>query len=57
MTEKPIFGYRCVGITDANNFVHCDGKAIMPDAYNNIFNGKHKYVSLQHEYIRQLTVY
>lgn len=38
MIEKPVFGYRCVGITDANNFVDCDGEAIMPNAYNNIFH-------------------
>lgn len=34
--------------------LHCDNKAIISRAFSKIYNGKSRYVSLRHEYIRQL---
>uniref|UniRef100_A0A2N9J2D4 Uncharacterized protein n=1 Tax=Fagus sylvatica TaxID=28930 RepID=A0A2N9J2D4_FAGSY len=34
--------------------IYCDSQATMSKAYNKIYNGKSRHISLRHEYVRQL---
>ena len=34
--------------------LHCDSEATMSSAFNNIYNGKSRHISLRHDYIREL---
>ena len=34
--------------------LYCDSKATLSRAYNKIYNGKSRYISLRHEYVKQL---
>ena len=34
--------------------IHCDSQDTLARAYNDIYNGKSRHISLRHEYVRQL---
>ena len=34
--------------------LHCDSEAALPRAYNTIYNGKSRHISLRHAYVRKL---
>ena len=34
--------------------IHCDSEATMSSAYNNVYNGKSRHISLRHDYVREL---
>ena len=48
--------YTIVATTDANYFIvlYCDSEATMFRAFNKIYNGKSRHISLKHAYIKQL---
>ena len=34
--------------------IHCDSQATLTRAYNEVYNGKSRHISLRHEYVRKL---
>ena len=34
--------------------IHCDSQSALARAYNSVYNGKSRHISLRHEYVRQL---
>ena len=34
--------------------IHCDSQVTLARAYNGVYNGKSRHISLRHEYVRQL---
>ena len=34
--------------------IHCDSQATLARAYNEVYNGKSRHISLRHEYMRKL---
>ena len=34
--------------------IHCDSQSTFARAYNSVYNGKSRHISLRHEYVRQL---
>ena len=34
--------------------IHCDSEATMSSAYNNVYNGNSRHISLRHDYVREL---
>jgi hypothetical protein len=37
--------------------LYCDSESTMSKAHNKVYNGKSRYISLRHEYVRQLIVH
>ncbi|KAL6320997.1 hypothetical protein AAG906_010806 [Vitis piasezkii] len=37
--------------------IHCDSQATLARAYNGVYNGKSRHISIRHEYVRQLIQY
>ena len=34
--------------------VHCDGQSTLPQAYNQVYNGKSRHIGLRHSLVRQM---
>ena len=45
---------RKIAVDFSKILIHCDNQATLIRAYNKIYNGKSRHISLRHDYVREL---